>query len=99
MSGKHRCHRYRTVLSSNDDDPGVCHVPSARLVSLEIETDFGVRRNSDILVEDGPPHLSAASDVAVVHNHAAFDRCAGVHTHAAAQDRLANQAAGQNASA
>src|SRR5579864_75982 len=97
-SGEHCCHRDRAVLSSNDDDPGVGHMPSARLVRLKIVTNFGVRGNSNVLVEDGPPHLGVASDVAVIHNDAAFDRCAGVHTHGAAQNGLPRQAPGENAS-
>ena len=74
-------------------------MPSALTVSFEIVADSGALRNTDVLVQDGTAQLGMASDVAVVHDDAAFDEGTGVNVDAASENRLAHHAAGKNAPA
>src|ERR1039458_2971702 len=87
------------VISADDDYAGIGHVPSARAVGIEIVANQGVLRNTNVLIQDGAAQLGAASDVAVVHDDAAFYQGAGVDANTASENGLAHDAAGENASA
>ena len=87
------------MLPADDDDARVGDVPSPLAVSIEIVADGGILGNADVLVEDGATKLGATSDVAIVHDDAAFDTRSGVDANAASENGFANEAAGKNASA
>src|ERR1019366_4566839 len=98
-SGKHRRHGHPAVFSPDDDYAGISHVPSACAVGIEIVSDRGVLRNTNVLIQDGSAQLGAPSDVAVVQEDAAFYQSAGVDVDASSENGLPHYAPGNNASA
>ena len=66
-------------------------------VLLLVVPDGGVGGDVDVLVEYRAADHGAAADVAIVQNHAVLDQRARVHFDAAAQHRIENLAAGENA--
>ena len=80
--------------------PELGHMPPTGAIGFVIVADFEhPPRNADIFIEDGAAHLGVASDIAVVHDHAAVDKGTGVDADAATQDGFTNHAAGKNAAA
>src|ERR1035438_9606473 len=98
-SGKHRRHGHPAVFSPDDDYAGISHVPSACAVGIEIVSDRGVLRNTNVLIQDGAAQLGAPPDVAVVQEDAAFYQSAGVDVDASSENGLPHYAPGNNASA
>ena len=68
-------------------------------IVLQVVADFGVRRDADVLVQNGAPHFGAAADIAIVQDDRIFHQRAGVDSHVSKQNRVPNRATGEDTGA
>src|SRR5579863_5876269 len=85
-------------MALDDDDAAFGHVVELA-VALGVVANRRVLRHADVFVENGPSDFSAAADVAVIEDHRVLHIRSGVDAHAAADDRSANETAGEDGTA
>ena len=87
------------MFAADDNDARFGHMPSASAIGVEIVANSCALRNANVLIQDGATQLGMTTNVAVVHDNAAFDERSSVNANTASENGFSHNATGENATA